>query len=205
MMLLSRSLISVLNHLLRNEPWARKRLIEYVGQAVKFKLPLVDFTLAIDVDGLVCTYVDQPIAVILTIPQIAIAAFCIEGKKGALKRVHIEGDAEFAAILSELMEQLRWEAEEDLAKLIGPTAAHGLVSTAQATQQQGQRLIKNYVENLVEYALYEQPILVGQDSLKTFTQQVVTLRDDLSRLEKRIEQLHKRQSNAAATPPKRST
>jgi ubiquinone biosynthesis protein UbiJ len=201
-MLISQPIISAINHLLRNEPWARKRLLEYVGQAVQFKLPLFDLILAIDVDGLVCAHVEQPIAVTLTIPQIAIAAFCIEGKKSALKRIHIEGDAEFAATLSELMEQLRWEVEEDLAKLIGPTAAHGLVSTAQAAQEQGQRLVKNYVENAVEYALYEQPILVDHHSLHTFTQQVVTLRDDLSRLEKRIEQLHKRQANAATMPLK---
>ena len=204
-MLLSQSLVSVLNHLLRNEPWARKRLLEYVGKAVKFELPLADFTLAIDANGLVCAYVDQPVVVTLTIPEIAIAAFCIEGKTGALKRIRIEGDAEFAATLSELMEHLRWEAEEDLAKLIGPTAAHGLVSTAHAAQQQGQRWIKNYMENWIEYTLYEKPILVNHHSLETFTQQVVTLRDDLSRLEKRIEHLYKSQPSAVTIPPKRST
>lgn len=188
-MLLSQSLISALNHLLRHEPWACHRLLRYAGKAIQFNLPLTTVTFAIDADGLMCAYVDQPIAVTLDISQLAIAAFFLEGKAGALKRIRIEGDAELAATLSELSEQLRWEIEEDLAKLIGPIAAHTLVTTAQQSQQHCQRFLQNHADNWVEYALYEQPTLINHTTLESFNKQVVTLRDDVARLEKRIERL----------------
>lgn len=182
-------LINALNHLLKNEPWACEKLSRYAKKAVKFTLPLGDLILAINNDGMVCPFTDEPIAVKLTLPYTTIFSFFLENQVGALKHIRIEGDADFAETLLELINQLHWEIEEDLAKLIGPIGAHFCVKTARKTRQQYQHFLQSNLENWVEYALYEQPTLVPRYSLEKFTQQVVILRDDLARLEKRIERL----------------
>ena len=43
---------------------------------------------------------------------------------GARPRVTVQGDAALAAEINWLMENLRWDIEEDLAGLVGPGAAH---------------------------------------------------------------------------------
>ena len=56
----------------------------------------------------------------------------------------IEGDVQFAAEVSWLVDNVRWDAEEDLARLIGDAPAHTLAeggrAVAQALRQLASRL-----------------------------------------------------------------
>ena len=45
-------------------------------------------------------------------------------------RVAVQGDAQFAADLSWLMDNLRWDVQDDLARLIGPAPAHEVARVA---------------------------------------------------------------------------
>jgi len=53
----------------------------------------------------------------------------------------IEGDAGFAADVAWLIDHLRWEAEEDLARLIGDAPAHQAMRAARALRQALQPLL----------------------------------------------------------------
>ncbi|MFD2376974.1 hypothetical protein ACFSTJ_05270 [Ottowia pentelensis] len=64
--------------------------------------------------------------------------------RGERPGVRIEGDVQFAAEVSWLVDNVRWDAEEDLARLIGDAPAHTLAeggrAVAQALRQLASRL-----------------------------------------------------------------
>lgn len=58
---------------------------------------------------------------------LALAQTLLAGDKPALR---IEGDVQLAADVNWLAEHVRWDVEEDLARVIGDAPAHGLVQVA---------------------------------------------------------------------------
>jgi ubiquinone biosynthesis protein UbiJ len=119
----------------------------------------------------------------------AASAFLQGGQAAAMKHVKIDGDAEFASTIARLAEHLRWEPEEDLAQLIGDAPAHQLAEHARATLAQARRSGLSLLESVAEYFLDENPQLVRQGSLDQMRSELVSMRDALARLEKRIERL----------------
>jgi len=109
----------------------------------------------------------------------------------AVSYVKIEGDADFANTLSQLSQSLRWDAEEDLSKLVGDIAATRLVSGVKATLAAAQVAQQQLAENVAEYFLEEQPMLIRPRVMQEFSSEVVKLRDDLERLSKRIAKMER--------------
>ena len=101
----------------------------------------------------------------------------------------IEGDADFANTISQLAQNLKWEAEEDLSKVVGDIAANRIVATAKAAVKTAQTTQQALAENVAEYFLEENPLLMRAAPVSDFAREVVKLRDDLERLEKRIKKL----------------
>jgi ubiquinone biosynthesis protein UbiJ len=58
---------------------------------------------------------------------LALAAALARGDK---PKVRIEGDVQLAAEINWLIDHVRWDAEEDLARLMGDAAAHTLAQVA---------------------------------------------------------------------------
>jgi ubiquinone biosynthesis protein UbiJ len=106
--------------------------------------------------------------------------------------VQIEGDADFANTISQLSQSLRWEAEEDLSKLIGDIAAARVVGGARFAIDAARATQRKVAENVVEYLLEENPVLARAQSVADFSSEVTRLRDDVERLSKRIEKLKER-------------
>jgi ubiquinone biosynthesis protein UbiJ len=84
---------------------------------------------------------------------------------------------------------LRWEAEEDLSRWIGDIAATRLVAGAKAALDAAQSTQRKLAENVAEYFLEENPMLVRPQAVADFTSEVTRLRDDVERMAKRIEKL----------------
>jgi ubiquinone biosynthesis protein UbiJ len=60
---------------------------------------------------------------------LALAQAVLRGDKPA---VHIEGNVQLAAEVNWLVEHVRWDLEEDLARVIGDVPAHTLSQVAQS-------------------------------------------------------------------------
>ena len=93
-----------------------------------------------------------------------------------------------------LTAQLRWEYEEDLSKLVGDSMAHAIVKTAKRTAAFGKSALSDLKQSVVEFLVHEKPTLVAQEAMVDFKASVKDLRDDVERLEKRIERLMERTS-----------
>jgi ubiquinone biosynthesis accessory factor UbiJ len=127
--------------------------------------------------------------VTITVEAGAAPAFLSGGQAGAMKYVRIDGDAEFATALGYLAEHLRWEPEEDLAKLVGDAGAHRAATFARELSGRARRTGRNLLESVAEFLLDEDPQLVRRGELETLAVDLTRTRDDVARLEKRIERL----------------
>jgi ubiquinone biosynthesis protein UbiJ len=160
-----------LNHLLRAEPWTREKLLPHAGKQVCFRAEPVRLVLQVSDAG-----------------TIQARSGMSETTQALLKHVRIEGDAEFAAVIADLMQKLRWDIEEDLSHYVGDIAAYRAVSTARSAAQQLQDTGRRLVAQLTDYWLEENPTLVARQDMEAWVAELRSLRDAVDRFEKRLQQ-----------------
>jgi len=187
-----RPIVAFINHLLAQEPWAQARLAVHRGKTACIDVDVASLLLQVGADGLL-----EPAATTVT-PTVTIRVklsdlpLILANRARAVSYVKIEGDADFANTISQLSQSLRWDAEEDLSKLLGDIAATRLVSGVKAGLSAAQVVQRQLAENVAEYFLEEQPMLIRPQAMQDFSSEVVKLRDDLERLSKRIDKMERR-------------
>jgi ubiquinone biosynthesis protein UbiJ len=107
----------------------------------------------------------------------------------AWREIDLSGDTDFAAAIHHVARNLRWDVEEDLARVFGDVAAHRMAETGRAFQRWSGQAADNTGRALAEYWTEEQPLIAGARDLEAFARAVDELRDGAARLEKRIERL----------------
>jgi ubiquinone biosynthesis protein UbiJ len=103
--------------------------------------------------------------------------------------VKLGGSVDVAETLAFVFRNLKWDAEADLAAVIGDIPAHRLVKIGQSLAGSLQDAARNTAENIREYAVEESAMLIAPSDIRAFGEAVNRLRDDVARLEKRLAQL----------------
>lgn len=103
--------------------------------------------------------------------------------------VKIAGSVDIAESLAFVFRHLRWDAEADLANLVGDVPARRLAILGGRLGHQVQESARRLVDNLGEYAVEDSSLLAVKRDVVSFGNAVDQLRDDLARLEKRINRL----------------
>lgn len=179
-----------INHVLSSEPWACAELAKHAGKTVLVQVPLGRLCFEIDAAGMLRSLGDlENASLALDVSTKALSE--IVGGPGnlreqAFKAVKITGDADLAQLIGRLAGQLRWEYEEDLARVMGDAPAHFAV-------QQGKKLVTatrsaatDLLENVVEYVSEERKVLLNKRDFVVHKSELSDLRDSVDRLEKRI-------------------
>ncbi|CAH2930693.1 MAG: Ubiquinone biosynthesis protein UbiJ [uncultured Paraburkholderia sp.] len=209
MTLAAKPFVAAVNHLLARESWARERLAPYAGKTARLSSPPVVLALLVQPDGYLGTVGEtdaQQFDVTLSVPSDALPAFVQGGQAAVMKHVKIEGDAEFATVIAKLAEHLRWESEEDLARLIGDGPAWRVRSIVRTVGEHVQRTGRNLLDTATEYLLDESPQLVRRTALGDFNAELAQARDALARVEKRIQRLEQKvEARGAAAPGSAAT
>lgn len=207
---LAAPVVAALNHLIEQEPWACGLLAPFAGRTIRFDAAAFALSLKVTAQGGIerapdsDSPADAP-AVTLRVPlqqwPLVVADVAEGGQAAAMRHVRIDGDAEFANVVSTLARHLRWDAAEDLSRALrgvlggsigGPLAdsvAQRAVDGARQVHEGATRVGRALVDNVTEYLLDERPALVRHTALEQFGGDVSRLRDDLARLEKRLERL----------------
>jgi ubiquinone biosynthesis protein UbiJ len=192
----SQPLVATLNHLLAKQAGLRALLSSHAAKEALFDLGLIQLRLGVAADGLVqALSLDASAAdsahVCITL-QPADLPIILADPKRAMALVRIHGDAEFARTISEVATHLRWEAEEDLAPIVGDIAAVRMVQAARSAGQQIKQGSIQLIQQCAEYLLEENPTLLYRSTGEGFGADVAVLRDDVERLAKRIALLEAR-------------
>jgi ubiquinone biosynthesis accessory factor UbiJ len=184
------ALPAAINHLLAAEPWARAQLAPHVGKTLDVVVMPFTIRLSVAGDGTVVRAAAATVAsTTVTIPYAALPRFLASGRDGAMRDLRIDGDAEFAQAVSTLAANLRWDVEEDLSKVVGDAASHRMVAAARAAHHQVRSTSDRMAAGLSEYLLEENPQLVRPRAVQGLADGIRGLRDDLERLEKRVDRL----------------
>lgn len=126
-----RRAVLLINHVLMQEPEAMARLARQQGRIAGVQWRLFDIKLLITPAGLLDlappgTVSDLLLSVTETSP-VALVQAAVAGQKPP---VRIEGDVQLAAEINWIADHVRWDLEEDLARLVGDGPAHALVQGA---------------------------------------------------------------------------
>ncbi|MES2584412.1 MAG: hypothetical protein V4627_16935 [Pseudomonadota bacterium] len=128
-----RRIVLLLNHVLMQEPQAMERLVRQKGSVVRMQWRDMTFVVVITPAGLLdvaSADVQTDLSLVVTDESpFAIAQSLMAGDKPG---VRIEGDVQLAADVSWLIDHVRWDLEEDLARVVGDAPAHGLMQAAGA-------------------------------------------------------------------------
>lgn len=186
----TRGFVTAVNHLLKSAPWARERLAPHAERCVRLLAEPVDLLFTIDIHGyLVEAAADCEPAVTLSLPLSAVPGLLAGDANKAMNAVRIEGNADLADALGFVFRNLRWDVEEDLSRVFGDIVAHRLVLGAQGLRQFHERAWAGLTGNVAEYLAEEQQALVNRLAVGGFSDDLRALRDDLARLEKRLDRL----------------
>jgi ubiquinone biosynthesis protein UbiJ len=125
-------LLLLLNHILMQEPEAQARLARKKGHVVHVHWGVFFLPVCITPAGLTDQAAPERTPdLVLSLdgqPPWEVAGQIVAGHKPA---VQIEGDVQLAAELAWLVDNLRWDVEEDLARVLGDVAAHSLTEACQ--------------------------------------------------------------------------
>jgi ubiquinone biosynthesis protein UbiJ len=182
----------LLNHLLGQEEWARRKLEPFAGESVELRaapLPALRFTILpggqVEAGGK-----EGRSAPFLTVSlRPGAAAALARGEEHLLREVEVSGNARLAAEVMALVRHLRWDPEEELSTVVGDVAAHRLAQAGRSFAAWQMDAARRIAEALADYFAQEKRVLVRRQDLRALAGDVTGLRDAVERLAKRIERL----------------
>lgn len=127
--------VLLLNHVLMQEPQAQERLRRQQGKAARLVWGRFEMTLTATPAGLLerppfptpAGAPHSPVDLTVTVTQATLPAMLEAVARGDKPPVSIQGDVQLAAEVAWLADNVRWDIEEDLSRLLGDPVAHALV------------------------------------------------------------------------------
>ncbi|HKQ23245.1 MAG TPA: sterol-binding protein [Burkholderiales bacterium] len=187
--MLATAFVAFANHVLDPAPWAREKLSAHAGKTALFDVFPARLAIAVGADGKL-----QP-APLETVPAVTIRLThltlleVMAGGEEAWRKAEISGDTDFAAVISQVASNLRWDVEEDLSRVVGDIAAHRMAQAGRVAAAWPKQAARSMAENAAEYLTEEKAVLVTPLQAAEFMREVDELRDAVERLDKRIERL----------------
>jgi ubiquinone biosynthesis accessory factor UbiJ len=180
-----------LQHLTNQNNWSRQHLIGFAGKVVAFDFTLIQANLIILEDGSLALAgeIAAPDATIYLPPSLALRLFAND--EAAKMQIKIEGDAHLATEFSKVLQNMRWDVEEDLSHVVGDIAASKIGAASQFAFATAKTQSINLAEMLSEFWQEEKPILAKKRHVEQFNSDVDTLKSDVARFEKRLAKLAK--------------
>ena len=207
---------TALNQYIHMDSAAADKLTLLAGKVIAIELQGWDFTLylLVDSDGMqvMSAYAGKADTIIKGSP---VALFNLsQGDTTAAslreQNITIDGDLELGQQFSQFFKQLDIDWEERLAQLLAKATSesnadfitHKFSRAVGALQQWQQQAKASLEQNVAEYLLQESRILPERKEMEPFFRAVDTLRNDVDRLEARIQRLQLKASSEN-TPAKK--
>jgi ubiquinone biosynthesis protein UbiJ len=187
----------LLNQILRLDPESSTRLAEMFGQVIQIDITGLGFSLYLIPEphgiALLSHYEGEPDCLLRGSPWDLATLNNDRNSTDQLFQgaVTIEGDTALAQKFGDLIQGLDIDLEDQLSRLTGDIAAHEIGNLVRGALNWGKRVNQTAEQNLTEYLQEELRLLPGPYELSPFLSDVDHLRDDLERLEARIQRLER--------------
>lgn len=208
-----------LQHITYQNSWAKPHLMPFAGQVICFDFSLLRMSLIILEDGSLATSPDntQANATVFIPPSLAMRL--VSGDIHAKTLIKVDGDVHVATEVSKVLQQMRWDIEEDISHITGDIAAYKIAEVTQSMFAQAKKQSSQLTDMVTEYWQEEKPLIAKKRHVEQFNADVDTLRNDAERFEKKLEKLAQtlkqanlneattavKPKNSKTTTPKEST
>ncbi len=189
---LAQTALSALNHVLRQQAWARDRLRAHAGRTVRVVVasplgPVASGARIADDGTLEVAVFDVPTVTLTLTPSIdAVFGLLRDGPRGLTGALKVDGDVMVAAAVGEIAQHLRWDVEEDLSRVFGDRVAHRVGETARDGARQAGDLRDRVESGVRQFLVQEDRQLVGREELRTLSDALRDLEDVVGRLESKL-------------------
>ena len=196
-MMLKPIVTKFLQHITNQNEWSRPHLQPFAGKVVQFDFVLAKANLLILEDGSLAISGESasPDATIYVPPSLALRFLAKD--EAAKMCIKIDGDTHLATEFSKVLQNMRWDIEEDLSHVTGDIAAFKIGELTKKTFAQMKQQSKNAADMLSEFWQEEKPILAKKRHVEQFNVDVDTLKSDVARFEKRFAKLNKKLAESA--------
>jgi ubiquinone biosynthesis protein UbiJ len=131
-----RRVVLLINHVLMQEPQATARLARQRGRAIMVQWKSLNFKVVLTPAGLLDLAPHDAVAdLVLTLTDVSPAALVQGLLQSGKPEVHIQGDVQLAAEVNWITDHVRWDAEADLARIVGDVPAHLVVENCRKLAQ----------------------------------------------------------------------
>jgi ubiquinone biosynthesis protein UbiJ len=179
--------LAAINHLLAQSSWARDRLIPHAGRHACLDLAPLAIAFSITDSGtLTASAAETEPEVTLSLPLGEAFTTAGGGLPALMAKVHISGSADLADALGFVFRHLRWDAEEDLARLVGDIAAHRLAAVGKKLARAPRKLASTVADSLGDHLGKESAPLVARAEGEGFAAEIQAFETRLAKLEERV-------------------
>lgn len=202
--MLSTLAITSINHVLRNQQWACKRLQSFSGQTACIQIsPLIHFKILINSVGELQKFHDGSDTDATIILPSLMHANLLARQLSYEESIQVIGNELLAAEIIALGRQLNINriVEHDLSKVLGDIPAHRITSA-------GRHFIQWHAENfdalshaLAEYLTEEKPVLAKPDAISQLISEIQDLQHHVEQVEHRIHGLAESMSGVLSENP----
>jgi len=198
-----KAFMAAFNHLLGQHPNAASRLAAHAGKRVRLGvdgsdlprfMPRPEIWAMISDSGRLESAAEGEAEVQLLLkPSVAAGqALASEGVGGLASHLRVEGDVLLAGLLGELIQELRWDYEDDLASVVGDPAARRVSGAIKTGTDRATHLASRVREQASSVAREAS----SRDDAATVAGQVFrSAKDGLSQLDSRLAAIEKKLSN----------
>lgn len=194
--MLAQRAADALNHLLRQNAWARQRLQPHAGATVRLVATPWRVDLRISPLGFLTTDT-APAAtdaslpapdLTLSLPLAALPRAALSGEALA-SHAELAGRAELAEAIGVLLRELRWDLEDDLAPWLGDVAAHRLAQAAAHLRDHLRDASARLQGAVREFVQHEGDAVVPKTTAASRQRELMSLQRDVDALARRVDRL----------------
>jgi len=137
-------LVLFLNHVLMQEPQAQARLTRQAGRVVRLQWRSLAMQVRATPAGLWELAPDATHDLLLTLTDGSPLALAQRALRGERPTVRIEGDVQLAGDINWLVDNVRWDVEDDLARVVGGAAAHQIAHIGRGVADAVRRFVSSW-------------------------------------------------------------
>lgn len=190
------ALEAAINRGIALDPESREQLADISGKVIAIELDKLNRRLVMHVDEhrvrLLTDFEGKADATIRGTPT-ALAQMGLNKDKGpASSNVSFSGDPDLGQRFQQIIDRFEIDWEGELAKVTGDVVAHQVGKTAKHLFGWLKDAGASLEQTAADYVRHETRTAIGNDELEQFFSEVDTLRNDVARIEQRVNRLRKK-------------
>ncbi|WP_308031379.1 ubiquinone biosynthesis accessory factor UbiJ [Neisseria cinerea] len=183
------ALLPIINRLILQSPDSRSELAAFAGKTLTLNIAGLKLTGRITEDGLLAAgngFADTEI----TFRDSAIQKILQGGEPGA-GDIGLEGDLILGISVLSLLGSLRYRALDDLARIFGTQLGNSIGSRAADIGHGIKQIGRSIAEQIGEFSREPESPVIDAATLSAWMEEVDKLRDDVARLNERLDRLER--------------